>query len=166
MVDIADVDKTATTTSMIETTLLQLTQRERHKNSNNLDIILLQVHDTISYLWVFNTTQLRGHEFLPEQLSTEHSLHAIQSAPLYAITSFVPSGTVQPQPLLGTPPTEAFNMRQAITNMVSNQVKTMERLVLQAIECPTTYEDLLEDVERPPFAQAIPTPPCQSYSAL
>ncbi|GMN56204.1 hypothetical protein TIFTF001_025313 [Ficus carica] len=70
-----------------------------------------------------------------------------------------------PQPLHGTPPTEAFNLQQVITNVVSTQVKTMERRVLQAIEHPATYEDLLEEIEQPPFSQAIATPPCWPSSA-
>ena len=41
----------------------------------------------------------------------------------------------------------------------------MERHVLQAIGHPTMYEDLLEDVEQPPFAQAFATPPGQPSSA-
>ncbi|GMN60434.1 hypothetical protein TIFTF001_029519 [Ficus carica] len=69
-------------------------------------------------------------------------------------TSTVPSGTVQPQPLLGAPLTEAFNMRQVITNVVSNQVKTKRRM-LQAIGHPTTYENLLEETEQSSFTQAI-----------
>ena len=46
-------------------------------------------------------------------------------------------------------------MQQAIANVVSKQVNTMERRMPQALGHPATYEDLLEEMDLSPLAQAI-----------
>ncbi|GMN42854.1 hypothetical protein TIFTF001_012060 [Ficus carica] len=70
-------------------------------------------------------------------------------------TYIVPPSTIPPQPLYGAHPTKAFNLHQTISNAVSNQVKIMERCMLKALGHPTTYEDLLNEMDQSPFAQAI-----------
>lgn len=59
-------------------------------------------------------------------------------------TYTVPPSTIPLQPLYGAPPTKAFNLQQTISNVVSNQVKIMERYMLQALGHPTTYENLMD----------------------
>ncbi|GMN60410.1 hypothetical protein TIFTF001_029498 [Ficus carica] len=69
--------------------------------------------------------------------------------------SIVPLSTGLPQPPVWTLSPEAFNWQHAITDAINSSVKTMERHFPQTIGHPTTYEDLLDEVENTPFTQAV-----------
>ncbi|GMN56249.1 hypothetical protein TIFTF001_025353 [Ficus carica] len=159
---IADIDNTATTDAMTETNaaptdLTRGARTSQHPTNNYASGTGLQ--------HVFYTAWSSGCKLLLGWLSVDYGLHALQFAPLNAITLFVDDASrnnlhltpsiVLSQPLYETPPTEAFNLQQAISDAVSNQVKTMERRLLQKIGHPATYEDLSEETEQSPFAQAI-----------
>lgn len=59
----------------------------------------------------------------------------------------IPLDMVPLQPPLGTLPLQPFNLHQVIADAVNNNMKTMERCMLQTLGHPLTYEDLLEEVE-------------------
>lgn len=72
-----------------------------------------------------------------------------------ASASTVPLYTGLPQPPVWTPSPEAFNWQHAITHAINSSVQTIERRFLQTIGHPTTYEDLLDEVEHTPFTQTV-----------
>ncbi|GMN47849.1 hypothetical protein TIFTF001_017016 [Ficus carica] len=56
---------------------------------------------------------------------------------------------------MGVPPIEAFDLQKAISKAVDKSVKGMEKKLLQTIGHPTTYEDLLNEVNQSLFKQTI-----------
>ncbi|GMN59525.1 hypothetical protein TIFTF001_028621 [Ficus carica] len=170
MVDIADVDNMATTATMTENNAAPPNSAviSFFLSGSSADWLLAGygLHAIqfapLNAITLFNDDVTRlspyGQQFDlvdHSRLDSFHPEHLNQSLNPCLTDFHNPLRHVLPQPLLGTPPTEAFNMQQAIANVVSKQVNTMERRMPQALGHPATYEDLLDEMDLSPFAQAI-----------
>ncbi|GMN46186.1 hypothetical protein TIFTF001_015369 [Ficus carica] len=146
MADITEVNNMATTAAMTKknTTPTDLTRgaRTSQQLANPPTAVMRPQGTTFAIsnsIWVTTTGSIPS-------ISATSTGVSIPALPTY----IVPPGMILPQPLYRAPPTEAFNLQQAISDVVSNQVKTMEKHIHQAVGLPATYEDLLDEMDQSP----------------